>query len=147
MWSSRFKRCHKYNVTNMYIMFIFKPFDLREILILTMTWHHNILKTYYWTLVAQNQSMKMCQITGSDVTVPLTQHKTISSHPIPHMKPITWWQRPWPAAQLHANDSNPTSFVYMYASVAFRSDRNSLLFLNKLNCKKWKEIKFLSTRL
>ena len=44
MWSFRFKRCYNYNVTNMYILFIFKPFGVRKMLILTMKWHNKVLR-------------------------------------------------------------------------------------------------------
>ena len=160
MWSSRFKRCHKYNVTNMYILFIFKPFDLREILILTMIWHHKVLKNILLDFGGSKSIYESVPNYWQRwyCSFDTTQNDLKSSNP-PHeannvvAKALTGCTAARKRLQsdfvltLKHQIKSMGLFIHLYASVAFRSDRNSLLFLSKLNCEKWKEINFLSTRL
>ena len=82
----------------------------------------SLKKTYYLTFVAQNQSMKMCQIiTGSDDAVPLTQHKMIFTGCTAARKPL---QSDFVLTLKHHMKSIGL-FILLHASEAFRSDRSS----------------------
>ena len=87
------------------------------------------------TFVAQNQSMKMCQIiTGSDDAVPLTQHKMIFTGCTAARKPL---QSDFVLTRKHHIKSMGL-FILLHASEAFRSDRpsSSLASLTVKNGKK-----------
>ena len=87
------------------------------------------------TFVAQNQSMKMCQIiTDSDDAVPLTQHKMIFTGYTAARKPL---QSDFVLTLKHHIKSMGL-FILLHASEAFCSDRpsSSLASLTVKNGKK-----------
>ena len=145
----------------MYILFIFKPFGLREILILTMIWHNQVLKNILFDFcgsksiyenVPNNYWQRWC------CSFDTTQNDLKSSNP-PHeannvvAKALTGCTAARKPIQsdfvltLKHHIKSMGLFILLHASKALRSDRNSLHCLSKLNCGKWKEIKFLSTKL